>query len=170
MFGGKSVSEVAALEGAAQIGSGPASSGGLIAPAAAEPFVVSPRAAPRLSAMDCVLLILELGGLWALNQVGYLLVARMHVPLPGNVAGMLLLFTLLCTGVVPVRLFERSSALLGRHLPFFFVPFAVGLMDLGGQIVSQGWMLLLVLVASAAVGLCVTGWLAQLLSRVKGQP
>ena len=166
MFGGKSVSEVAALEGAAQIGSGPASAGGLIAPAAVEPFV-SPRAAARLSAMDCVLLILELGGLWALNQVGYLLVARMHVPLLGNVAGMLLLFTLLCTGVVPVRLFERSSALLGRHLPFFFVPIAVGLMDLGGQVVSQGWMLLLVLVASTAVGLCVTGWLAQFLSRLK---
>jgi len=169
VFGGKAVSEVAALEGAARIGSGPASAGGLIAPAAVEPFV-SPRPAARLSTMDCVLLILELGGLWALNQVGYLLVARMHVPFPGNVAGMLLLFTLLCTGVVPVRLFERSSALLGRHLPFFFVPIAVGLMDLGGQIVSQGWMLLLVLVASAAVGLCVTGWLAQLLSRVKGQP
>jgi holin-like protein len=83
---------------------------------------------------------------------------------------MLLLFALLCTGIVPVTLFERSSTLLARHLPFFFVPIAVGLMDLGGKVVSQGWMLLLVLVASAAVGLCLTGWLAQLLSRLKVRP
>ena len=43
-------------------------------------------------------------------------------------------------------------------------------MDLGGRVVSQGWMLLLVLVASAAVGLCLTGWLAQLFSRLKVRP
>jgi holin-like protein len=86
------------------------------------------------------------------------------------VAGMLLLFALLCSGIVPVRLFQRSSALLARHLPFFFVPIAVGLMNLGETLLSQGWVLLLVLVASAAVGLCVTGWLAQLLSRLKAKP
>jgi putative effector of murein hydrolase LrgA (UPF0299 family) len=31
-------------------------------------------------------------------------------------------------------------------------------------------VLLLVLMASAAVGLCVTGWLAQLLSRLQAKP
>ena len=167
--GGNAVSEVVALEGAAPIRARAASAAGTIAPAAAGPILSPPSVAKRLSAMDCVLLILELAGLWAINEVGYALVARMHVPLPGNVAGMLLLFTLLCTGLVPVRLFERSSALLGRHLPFFFVPIAVGLMNLGATFISQGWELLLVLVASAAVGLCITGWLAQLLSRAKVQ-
>jgi holin-like protein len=107
---------------------------------------------------------LELAALWGLNQVGYLIVGRLHVPLPGNVAAMLVLFGLLCTGVVPVRMFERSSALLNRHLAFFFVPIAVGLMDLGGTLLAEGWILILVLIASASVGLCATGWIAQLLS------
>lgn len=164
------MSEVAALESAARIRSGPASAAGLIAPTAAEPIASPTSAAPRLSALDCVLLVLELVGLWTINKGGYAVVALLHVPLPGNVAGMLLLFALLCSRIVPVRLFERSSTLLSRHLPFFFVPIAVGLMDFGGMVVSQGWMLLLVLVASAAVGLCLTGWLAQLLSRLKAQP
>lgn len=115
-------------------------------------------------------MVLELAGLWGMNKLGYLVVARLHVPLPGNVAGMLLLFGLLCIGVVPERLFERSSTLLARHLPFFFVPIAVGLMNLGSTFMSQGWVLLGVLVASAAAGLCATGWVAQLLSRLKRQP
>ena len=48
---------------------------------------------------------------------------------------------------------------------FFFVPIAVGLMTLGSTVVSKGIWLLLVLVASAAVGLCLAGWLAQALAR-----
>jgi len=165
------VSEVAALDSAAQVTATPASSAGWIGPAAAKPIAASEgRAGTRLTAKSCAILILELTGLWGLSKLGYLLVAQLHVPLPGNVAGMLLLFGLLCSGIVPARLFERSSALLARHLPFFFVPMAVGLMNLGATFVSEGWLLILVLVASASVGLCATGWIAQLLSRMKGQP
>ena len=117
-----------------------------------------------LGAKRAALLVAEVAGLWAINRAGQFIVTRLHVHLPGNVAGMLLLFALLCTGVVPERLFERSSSLLARHLPFFFVPIAVGLMTLGAMVVSKGVPLLLVLVASAAVGLCAAGWLAQALA------
>ena len=163
------MSEAAALQGAAAVGATPAS-GGSLTPAAAEPVARQSRVETRLTARSFALLFLELAGLWGLNKLGFLLVTRLHVPLPGNVAGMLLLFGLLCSGIVPVRLFERSSTLLARHLPFFFVPIAVGLMNLAGTFISEGWLLILVLVASASVGLCATGWIAQWLSRLKGQP
>ena len=104
-------------------------------------------------------------GIQRSDKAGQFIVTRLHVHFPGNVAGMLILFALLCAGVVPERLFERSSSLLARHLPFFFVPIAVGLMTLGSMVVSKGVPLLLVLVGSAAIGLCVTGWLAQALAR-----
>jgi holin-like protein len=123
-------------------------------------------AAPVLLAVRrAALLAAEVAGLWAINRAGQFIVTRFQVHFPGNVLGMLLLFALLCTGVVPERLFERSSSLLARHLPFFFVPIAVGLMTLGSTVLSHGVSLLLVLIASAAVGLCVTGWLAQALAR-----
>jgi holin-like protein len=166
--GSPNVSEAAALESAAQVAATPAGGAGWIAPAVVKP--VAARVEARLTASGCALLVFELAGLWGLNQLGYLLVARLHVPLPGNVAGMLLLFGLLCAGIVPVRMFERSSTLLSSHLPFFFVPIAVGLMNLGGAVISEGWLLILVLVASAAVGLCTTGWIAQLLSRLRERP
>ncbi len=132
----------------------------------AQPAVLKPPVAEAPAKAKAVaLLVVELAALWGLNQLGYLIVGRLHIPLPGNVAAMLLLFGLLCTGAVPERLFERSSALLSRHLAFFFVPIAVGLMDLSGTVLAEGWILILVLVAAASVGLCATGWVAQFLSR-----
>ena len=163
--GGKSVSEVA-LQGAARVRSMPAGAADRLSPAPPIPIVTG---VPLQAAKDWALVVLELAGLWGLNKLGYLIVARLHVPLPGNVAGMLVLFALLCAGIVPERLFQRSSTLLARHLPFFFVPIAVGLMNMAGTFMSQGWVLLLVLIASAAAGLCATGWVAQLLSRLKRQ-
>jgi holin-like protein len=164
------VSEATALEGAAQVLRAPAKTAGWAAPAARKPIDASARAEARLTATSAPILIAELAGLWGLNKLGYVLVAQLHIPLPGNVAGMLLLFGLLCSGVVPARWFERSSGLLARHLPFFFVPIAVGLMSLSAAVISEGWLLILILVASAAVGLCTTGWVAQMLSRVKERP
>jgi holin-like protein len=163
------MSEVAALPGAGRALPTPASAGSAT-PAASRAVVSEIRAESPLKARECAILIAELTGLWAINKLGYLIVAQLHVSLPGNVAGMVLLFGLLCARIIPPRLFERSSTLLARHLPFFFVPIAVGLMNLGPTVVSAGWLLVLVLVASAAVGLCVTGWLAQLLSRLTGRP
>jgi holin-like protein len=118
----------------------------------------------RLGSMRLVRLVCEIAGLWGINKLGYAIVTRLDIPLPGNVTGMLLLFALLSSGIVPPRLFEGSSSLLTRHLPFFFVPIAVGLMNLVSVFVADGWFLLLVLIASAAVGLCATGGLAQFLA------
>ena len=164
------MSEVAALDGAAGVRTRPASIADRLAPAPPKTVIAQVPSRSRLAARDWVLVVLELVGLWGMNKLGYLIVARLQIPLPGNVAGMLLLFGLLSLGIVPERLFERSSTLLARHLPFFFVPIAVGLMNLGPTFMSQGWELLLILVVSAAAGLCATGWVAQLLSRLRGQP
>lgn len=161
------MSEAAALNGAARVGSGPAAVAGAIAPAGTKIVGRTVGGESIRALKECALLILELAALWGINKVGYGLVALLHIPLPGNVAGMLVLFALLCAGIVPARLFERSSTLLARHLPFFFVPIAVGLMNLAGTVLAEGWLLLLVLVGSAAVGLCTTGWVAQILSRLK---
>jgi holin-like protein len=164
------VNEAVALRGAARVAAMPGIVAGGLAPDVSRPLTPGLWAEGRSAARAGALLILELSGLWALSRLGYFLVAFLRVPLPGNVAGMLILFALLCSGAVPARLFERSSALLSRHLPFFFVPIAVGLMDLGATVLSEGWLLIVLLGASAAAGLCVTGWIAQWLSARKAQP
>lgn len=106
----------------------------------------------------------QIGALWALNQAGQLIATRLRIPVPGNVVGMCLLFALLCTGRVPPRLFARGAGLLARHYALFFVPIAVGLMQMGQVLGAHGVALVSVLVVSTSVGLVISGVTAQVLA------
>lgn len=114
-----------------------------------------------------LLVALQLVGLWALNELGYILAEWLHLPVPGNVMGMLLLFALLVTGIVRLEWIERAASLLIRHLAFFFIPVAVGLMDFGPLFSKNGPAIIGTVVASTVVGLLVTGYTSQTLEKRK---
>lgn len=58
--------------------------------------------------------------------------------IPGNVLGIALLFALLCSGLIREEHLALGASFLLRHLIFFFVPFAVGLMNFGDVFVEHG--------------------------------
>jgi holin-like protein len=87
----------------------------------------------------------------------------LHLPLPGNLVGMLLLLALLATGALPLRWIEGSATLLTRHLAFFFIPITVGLIGFADLFLDKGPAILVTLVLSAAAGICVVGLSAQTL-------
>ena len=95
--------------------------------------------------------------LWLLFRLGSYLVDLLGVALPGNVAGMLILFTLLSTGVVKPAVVETGGGFLLKHFAFFFIPISVGLMAFGALMRQSGAALLAVLALSAMVGMAVTG-------------
>ena len=88
-------------------------------------------------------------------------VTRLGLPVPANVVGLLSLFALLSTGVVKERWVSGAADILTKHLAFFFVPIAVGLMDWGGLLWQTGHWLLLTIVVSSAVGMAATGAVVQ---------
>jgi holin-like protein len=106
----------------------------------------------------------QLGALIAINKVGYLAAAKLHLPLPGNLVGMLFLFALLRSGLVPQRLIEATAAILTRHLGFFFIPIAVALMGYSKLLLESGVVVIGTLLVSAAIGMCISGLLAQALA------
>ena len=106
---------------------------------------------------------LQLAGLWALNSIGFWVVQRTALPIPGNVVGMLALFVLLVAGVVRVSWFELTGSFLIKHLAFFFVPITVGLMNAGPLLLAHGPGIMLVLTISAAGGILLTGLISQVL-------
>jgi holin-like protein len=112
-----------------------------------------------------LLVVAQIGLLMAISELGYALVAWSHIPLPGNVLGMVLLFVLLASGIVRLQWIEAGASLLLKHLAFFFVAIAVGLMSLGEVLRASGWVLLAVLLASAAVGIVLAGGVTQWFSR-----
>lgn len=108
-------------------------------------------------------LLLQITALLLINQAGYAAAAAFHLPVPGNLLGMLFLLALLATGVLPLRWIEASAALLIRHLAFFFIPIAVGLVAFVELFFANGAAILLTLVLSAALGIWVSGLSAQVL-------
>jgi holin-like protein len=111
-------------------------------------------------------LFLQIILLIILNKIGFFIVEHTHLPIPGNVMGMLVLFLLLCTGVIRLEWIEKASLLLIKHLSFFFIPISVGLMTLGSLFIENGIFLLIALLISTLLGIVVSGKSSQtLLSR-----
>ena len=117
----------------------------------------------RTRAITAVTAVLALGILVGLNEVGQWMA---HViPVPGNVIGLLLLLGLLGTRALRLEWLEPTAGLFNRHLAFFFIPVAVGLLGYGTLIRSDGWALLAGLVVAIAAGIVVVGGLSQHLAR-----
>jgi holin-like protein len=104
----------------------------------------------------------QVGLFWAIFAVSNVVVTRLHLRVPANIVGMLLLFALLCTGIVKERWVAPAAGVLTRHLAFFFIPVAVGLMDCGGLLWPVAHWLLLAIVVSSVAGMVVSGGLIQL--------
>ena len=94
--------------------------------------------------------------LFGLSTLGNWMVETFSWKVPGNVIGMVLLLVLLLTKVIRVEWIEDSAGFLTKHLAFFFIPIAVGLMAYGTLLKATGIPLLVTLLVSMAVGMIVT--------------
>ena len=123
------------------------------------------RTVPARIDTRCVGRLVTIGAQVALLStifvVSTVMVTHFDLPVPGNVVGLLSLFALLSTGVVKERWVSDAADILTRHLAFFFVPIAVGLMDWGGLLWQTGHWLLLTIVVSSAVGMAAAGAVVQ---------
>jgi len=96
-------------------------------------------------------------------------VRALGVPVPGPVAGMVLLFIFLCIrGEVPEKLATVADTLL-RHLSLLFVPAGVGVMAHVGLLGENLVPVSLALVLSTLVAIAVTALAMRWLNRGAGQ-
>ena len=102
--------------------------------------------------------------LWVIYSVSTLIVKTFHVPLPGSVLGMVILFVLLALGVIKEQWLTTATTPLLKHLSFFFIPIAVELMEWGDLFLQKGYLLFLPLVVSLLVALVTTGGIVQFFS------
>ena len=110
-------------------------------------------------------LVAELAVLWMIGVGANALVARTHLPVPGNALAMVATFGLLRVGVLRLAHVERAATLLVRNLSLFFVPYAVGIVGLWTVIAPHVLRSFGVLVVSVALGVAATGLTAQLVLR-----
>ncbi|WP_289087884.1 CidA/LrgA family protein [uncultured Veillonella sp.] len=94
------------------------------------------------------LIVTQIIGLAIIAGIGNMITEVLHLPLPGTLVGMILLFVLLLTGVVKLEWFEQGAAVLIGELLLFFIPSAIGIIQYSQLFGSTGAMLLGVIVTS----------------------
>jgi holin-like protein len=107
----------------------------------------------------------QLAVLWGIYLFSDTLVTLTALPLPANVLGILILFGLLCLGVIRIEQVEGMADFLLKHLVFFFIPIVAGLMEWGGIFREHGPTLACAIVVSSLAALFVSAWLALALRR-----
>ena len=108
-----------------------------------------------------VIVISQLAFLALLNRAGYMLAHVLSLRLPGNLVGMLILLALLSGRLIRLEWIQEGASILTRHLAFFFIPIAVGLIAFKEVFLQNGLAILGTLIVSATAGILLCGFIAQ---------
>ncbi|MEJ8548028.1 CidA/LrgA family protein [Brevibacillus borstelensis] len=99
--------------------------------------------------------------LLAFYGIGTMASKWLHIPLPGNLLGMLALTLALVTGIVKLEWVEKGSLLLLRHMMLFFVPILVGVTPFLQTIAENPLPLILAMVLGPALVMVASGKVIQ---------
>lgn len=105
------------------------------------------------------------------------LVVWLHLPLPANIVGMLLLLAMIMLRVMPLGWVKAGASWLLAEMLLFFIPAVVAVVNYADLLRVEGWRILLVIAVSTLLVLATTSlvvdrvyrfeiWLA---SRKEGQ-
>ncbi len=117
--------------------------------------------------MQAIRVIIQITILCLFYEMGKWIATFLHLPIPGSIIGMLLLFLLLLSGVVNERLLVDGSGFFLRHFSFFFLPLSVSAIVLGSYFMEYGWKLIIILFVSTLVGIVSTSLSAERLIKWK---
>ncbi|MGG6314039.1 CidA/LrgA family protein [Paenibacillus macerans] len=99
----------------------------------------------------------------AMNAIAELL----HLPVPGSILGIAVLFVLLKTGVVKLGWIEQGANWLLAELLLFFIPSAVGVMQYIPLLESEGIRILIVVIFSTLIVMVSSGLIASRIAKRK---
>ncbi|MEF3088808.1 CidA/LrgA family protein [Raoultella sp. WB_B2P2-3] len=116
-------------------------------PARVTPFVVQRLQVP--------VQVLVYAGLFVCAQY---LVNWLHLPLPANLVGMLMLLALIVCRVIPLNWVRAGARWLLAEMLLFFVPAVVAVVNYTQLLMVDGWRILLVIALSTTLVLGATAW------------
>ena len=117
------------------------------APARVTPFVMQRLQVP--------VQVLVYAGLFVFAQY---LVNWLHLPLPANLVGMLMLLALIVCRIIPLKWVRAGARWLLAEMLLFFVPAVVAVVNYTQLLMVDGWRILLVIALSTTLVLGATAW------------
>ena len=115
--------------------------------------------------MRLLKITLQTGLLTFFFQIGNLLSNLMHLPFPGSVIGLLLLFLSLKLRIIRLEWVELGATFLLAEMLIFFVPAAVGVLQYRDLVITEGPRIFIVIVLSTTLVMSVSGLLAEYLNK-----
>jgi len=125
-------------------------------------LALSPQRAGRLQRLGLPLQLL----LYVVLFIGCdHLVSWLHLPLPANIVGMLLMLALIVTRVLPLRWVKAGSRWLLAEMLLFFIPAVVAVVNYGDLLRVDGWRICVVIALSTLLVLASTALVVDRLYR-----
>ncbi|MDE5892617.1 MAG: CidA/LrgA family protein [Acetatifactor sp.] len=102
----------------------------------------------------------------AVSFAGEVLHELLPLPIPASIYGIILLFFLLKTKLLPLSSIKETAKFLVEIMPVMFIPAAVGIMDSWG-IIAPSWLVYLTMtVVSTVVVMAASGLATQAVLRL----
>ena len=92
-----------------------------------------------------------------INFAGVIIQNLFHLPLPGTILGMLILFVLLWTKVLKVESIEKVCDFLILNMIIFFLPPAVELLEYMTLLKTGFFKIIILLIVTTVITMIVTG-------------
>jgi len=96
-----------------------------------------------------------------ISCIGELLNYFIKLPIPSSIYGMIILFILLCLGVVKIHHIKEVSKFLIDIMPILFIPYAVGIIDQIDQLKESWIQIIIITIVSTIITMVITGIVSQ---------
>ncbi|WP_318390932.1 CidA/LrgA family protein [Enterobacter sp.] len=86
------------------------------------------------------------------------LVQWLHLPLPANLVGMMILLTLILCRIIPLNWVRAGARWLLAEMLLFFIPAVVAVVNYAQLLLIDGWRIFTVIALSTLMVLGTTAW------------
>ncbi len=108
--------------------------------------------------------IVQIAFFIALARLSDALVERLRLPIPGAIAGILLLFALLKLKIVKLQWIDKGADWLLAEMLLFFIPAAVGVVKYKSLVAHSGLRIAAVILISTIAVMACAGWIGERIS------
>lgn len=115
--------------------------------------------------MRIIRTIAQIAILWVFYYIGVLIVEWTNIFIPPGIIGLVLLWVLLMTNVINVKLIQDGASFSIAFLTLFFIPSTVGVVEYPELLTLSGLLLVLAVFVSTVIVIVVTGKVSQFIER-----
>lgn len=117
--------------------------------------------------MKVIKIIVQVCLIYIISLLGAFLQVKFNLPIPGSILGLLILFGLLSSKLLPEKWIQEGASFLLSTMMFFFIPATVGIINYLDFFKGKGLVLVLVLIVTTCLVLVCSGYAAEKLGQKK---